>query len=717
MAKKVLEVEMRGRDRMGDKVSKNASHFQKLGRTILAAGGAYVSFRMASRAASAAVDVMTDSLKHGIAEAIAYEDAQIKIAQAMKAGGVYTQQNYELILSYASALQKTTVFTENEILAAEAMLATFKLQPDVLREALGLTLDMAAATGQDLVQAAVIMGKAAVGVTGTLSRYGIIVDQADLKTRGFAAVVDEMNKNFGGTAQAMVSGYSGQLGLLSKAWDDITRAVAELITRSPAIRAVFETTRVAVEALTEKVPLATEVMELYIDKAILGMYKVGREALVIIQDIRMAIEKSPTLGLLRALGRMVLLLEDIANYGKIYDKESWTNYLIETGRLTQEAADATENYRQKFARQIDEQEKGYKTSKLYWESFFKIETSVREDLPGLIELENGLTYAITQQGQAIPNDVRLLEVLRLKIKDLTTEVRKAKTEAATPIPSFLDVAIRPEHAEGLGTIMRDLATAGLEESAAKWDEYWEARLEVSRELSAQLREDREGYWGTEFEAIEASKEHWLEWGMNIDQINEWVANRQKELVVGVAQEWTAGMSSAMATLAEGAHVSANVARRSAQLQALVDTYASANAAYKAMAGIPVVGPILAITAAAAAVAAGLANVKKIEKQKFGLGGWIGGFGGGDRELFYGSPGEFVVRPGPARANAGPLEDMNRGGVPAYNPRQTTVHTELTINVTGFAAQDILESAQHGPIREAFQEALDRQYITVKELVQ
>lgn len=46
-------------------------------------------------------------------------------------------------------------------------------------------------------------------------------------------------------------------------------------------------------------------------------------------------------------------------------------------------------------------------------------------------------------------------------------------------------------------------------------------------------------------------------------------------------------------------------------QALIDTYAAANAAYKAMAGIPFAGPVLGATAAVAAIAAGIANVKQI----------------------------------------------------------------------------------------------------------
>lgn len=51
----------------------------------------------------------------------------------------------------------------------------------------------------------------------------------------------------------------------------------------------------------------------------------------------------------------------------------------------------------------------------------------------------------------------------------------------------------------------------------------------------------------------------------------------------------------------------------ARAQAIVDTYAGATAAYKAMAGIPVVGPALGAAAAAAAVASGLARVAAINQ--------------------------------------------------------------------------------------------------------
>lgn len=50
--------------------------------------------------------------------------------------------------------------------------------------------------------------------------------------------------------------------------------------------------------------------------------------------------------------------------------------------------------------------------------------------------------------------------------------------------------------------------------------------------------------------------------------------------------------------------------------AIVDTYASATSAYKSLAGIPGVGPVLGGLAAGAAIAAGLANVRAIEATTF-----------------------------------------------------------------------------------------------------
>ena len=55
----------------------------------------------------------------------------------------------------------------------------------------------------------------------------------------------------------------------------------------------------------------------------------------------------------------------------------------------------------------------------------------------------------------------------------------------------------------------------------------------------------------------------------------------------------------------------------ATASAIIDTLASAVAAYKSLAGIPLAGPALGAAAAAAAVAAGMANVTQIQKTTLG----------------------------------------------------------------------------------------------------
>jgi hypothetical protein len=59
-------------------------------------------------------------------------------------------------------------------------------------------------------------------------------------------------------------------------------------------------------------------------------------------------------------------------------------------------------------------------------------------------------------------------------------------------------------------------------------------------------------------------------------------------------------------------------------QTTIATYTAAMEAYKSVVGVPVVGPVLAVVAAGAAVAAGIANIKKIVAVKSGLPGDSGG---------------------------------------------------------------------------------------------
>ena len=60
-----------------------------------------------------------------------------------------------------------------------------------------------------------------------------------------------------------------------------------------------------------------------------------------------------------------------------------------------------------------------------------------------------------------------------------------------------------------------------------------------------------------------------------------------------------------------------IGKKAAAAQTIIDTYASAQSAFKSLAGIPVVGPALGAAAAGAAIAAGLVRLQKINSTSFG----------------------------------------------------------------------------------------------------
>ena len=95
-------------------------------------------------------------------------------------------------------------------------------------------------------------------------------------------------------------------------------------------------------------------------------------------------------------------------------------------------------------------------------------------------------------------------------------------------------------------------------------------------------------------------------------------------------------------------------------QATIDTYTSAQAAYKSVVGIPVVGPVLAPIAAGVAVAAGIKSVQNIMKTKI---------------------------PGAADSGSGALPSAST--VPSFDPSQATGGTTVT------AGNNVVTAGQGG----------------------
>lgn len=202
------------------------------------AGGALFLAKKAFDALGAAMRKVMDFIKKSIELAGEQELQEKKLAQAMISTGYYTEKTYEELKEYAKSLQDVTRYGDETIIGVEAMLQTFKLEKDELKLATLATLDLAAATGQDLQSAAILMGKAAVGEIGTLSRYGIIIDKAKFAAEGFSVVLDEINTEFGGQAQAQAETFTGRLDQMKNTFGDMQEELGNAFI--PTISKVVE---------------------------------------------------------------------------------------------------------------------------------------------------------------------------------------------------------------------------------------------------------------------------------------------------------------------------------------------------------------------------------------------------------------------------------------------------------------------------------------------
>lgn len=101
-----------------------------------------------------------------------------------------------------------------------------------------------------------------------------------------------------------------------------------------------------------------------------------------------------------------------------------------------------------------------------------------------------------------------------------------------------------------------------------------------------------------------------------------------ESILTVASNVTGGVAKAFSDLYQATgrknKVFFALYKAASIVQAIIDTYKAANAAYAAMAGIPYVGPALGAAAAGVAIAGGMARVAMIRAQQLATGGEVAG---------------------------------------------------------------------------------------------
>ncbi|NVM21314.1 MAG: hypothetical protein HWN68_05995, partial [Desulfobacterales bacterium] len=215
------------------------------------------------------------------------EKAVAKLVQQMKNHGEATQENISALTGLASELQRVTQFGDEQIIAGQAMLASFNLTTQQIKELTPHMLNLAVmtenTTGQqaDLAAVAKMVGVALGGQAGRLVQMGIAMTDAQKETLRLADADEKINilmqifeENAGGLAEAVGTTLAGSLSKAKNAMGDLAEELGFLL--SPVIikacEAIVEKVREwkeAIQALTpEQKKLITQIV--FLGTAALG---------------------------------------------------------------------------------------------------------------------------------------------------------------------------------------------------------------------------------------------------------------------------------------------------------------------------------------------------------------------------------------------------------------------------------------------------------------
>ncbi len=208
-------------------------------------------------------DAAGQMLKTMVGEAGEAQAIMAQLEAVIKSTGGAAGLSAEEVDKMATSFANMTAYEDDAILAGQTILLQFtKIGEEVFPQATQAMLDLSTRMKVDIPTAAKLVGKALEGEFGGLSRFGIVIDDATKKTienlmevgktaEAQAIIIEEMNKRFGGAAEAQAKTFQGMMTGLRNDWNNALESMGKTLADNPQIIGFFETLRGAIQSFTE----------------------------------------------------------------------------------------------------------------------------------------------------------------------------------------------------------------------------------------------------------------------------------------------------------------------------------------------------------------------------------------------------------------------------------------------------------------------------------
>lgn len=197
-------------------VESNASKISEFGKKAAAA------FAVAGAAALAYAGKLAVD---GVKSAIEDEQAQLRLANALKTATGATDAQIKATEDYISKTQLATGVADNDLRNAFQRLSLTTKDVNKSQTLLNLALDVSKGSGKDLATVSEALAKAYEGQDTKLARLGIGLSQADLKAMDFTQTQIALSNLYGGAAAANAETFQGRIDRLKQAFAEATEEI------------------------------------------------------------------------------------------------------------------------------------------------------------------------------------------------------------------------------------------------------------------------------------------------------------------------------------------------------------------------------------------------------------------------------------------------------------------------------------------------------------
>jgi hypothetical protein len=171
-------------------------------------------------AAAAAVAYGTKLAIDGVKAAIEDEQAQLRLANALKTATGATDAQIKATEDMILKTSLATGVADEQLRPALQRLAVSTKDTEEAQKLLSLALDISKGSGKDLETVANALGKAHDGQSTALGRLGLGLSAAELKTMSFTEVQTRLSDLYGGAASANAETFQGKIDRLKVGFDE-----------------------------------------------------------------------------------------------------------------------------------------------------------------------------------------------------------------------------------------------------------------------------------------------------------------------------------------------------------------------------------------------------------------------------------------------------------------------------------------------------------------